>query len=105
MATTRIIKHHISKGDTIAASLKYRLDYGKNPNKTQSGELVLAYECDHETAGAEFMLSKAKHLAITGRTQKEDADVLCYQIRQSFKPGEVDAETAVDSQLVLFLYG
>jgi hypothetical protein len=41
------------------------------------------------------MLSKAKYKSITGREQKKDADVLCYQIRQSFQPGEVDHATAL----------
>jgi len=94
MATTRIIKHHVSKGQTIAASLADRFDYGQNPEKTDGGELILSYECDHETADAEFALSKAQYLSITGREQKRDADVLCYQIRQSFKPGEVTPEQA-----------
>ena len=47
------------------------------------------------TADNEFLLSKAKYKAITGREQKKDEDVLCYQIRQSFVRGEVDAETAL----------
>ena len=94
MATTRLIKHHISKGESIAVSLSDRLGYGNNPEKTDGGQLICSYECDHETADAEFMLSKAKYLAITGRTQKQDADVLCYQIRQSFKPGEITPEQA-----------
>lgn len=46
------------------------------------------------TADAEFLLSKAKYKAITGREQRRDADVLCYQIRQSFKPGEITPEEA-----------
>ena len=93
-ATTRLIVHHISKGETIARSLKGRFDYGQNPDKTQGGELISAYECDHLTADAEFLLAKAKYKAITGREQKRDADVLCYQIRQSFKPGEITPEEA-----------
>ena len=40
-------------------------------------------------------MAKAKYKAITGREQKKDVDVLCYQIRQSFRRGEVDAETAL----------
>ena len=40
------------------------------------------------------MLAKARYKAITGREQRRDADVLCYQIRQSFKPGEITAEEA-----------
>jgi len=95
VATTYFKTHHISKGETIAQSLKDRFDYGRNPDKTQDGELVRAYECDHKTAEEEFTLAKSQYLAITGRTQKKDADILCYQIRQSFKRGEVDAETAL----------
>ena len=93
-ATTRLITHHISKGETVAQSLKDRFDYGQNPEKTQGGELISAYECDHRTADAEFLLAKAKYKAVTGREQKRDADVLCYQIRQSFRPGEITPEEA-----------
>ena len=53
--------HHISKGETIAQSMKDRFDYGQNPEKTQGGELISAYECDHRTADAEFLLAKAKY--------------------------------------------
>ena len=93
-ATTYLKTHHISKGETIAASLKDRFDYGKNPEKTEGGELISSYECDHMTADAEFLLTKARYKAVTGREQKRDADVLCYQIRQSFKPGEITPEEA-----------
>nr|WP_330367026.1 relaxase/mobilization nuclease domain-containing protein [Enterocloster clostridioformis] len=89
-----MITHHISKGETIGQSLKDRLDYGKNPEKTQGGELISAYECDHQTADAEFLLSKAKYKAVTGREQKREVEVLCYQIRQSFAPGEITPEEA-----------
>lgn len=41
MATTRLITHHISKGETIVQSLTDRFDYGQNPDKTQQGELIL----------------------------------------------------------------
>ena len=93
-ATTYFKKHKISKGETVAQSLKERFDYGQNPNKTQGGELISSYECDYMTADAEFLLSKAKYKAATGREQRRDADVLCYQIRQSFKPGEITPEEA-----------
>jgi hypothetical protein len=39
-------------------------------------------------------VSKAKYKTITGREQKKDADILCYQIRQSFIPGEITPEEA-----------
>ena len=93
-ATTRLITHHISKGESVAQSLKDRFDYGQNPEKTGGGELISSYACDHQTADAEFLLSKAKYKAATGREQRRDADVLCYQIRQSFRPGEITPEEA-----------
>ena len=61
----------ISKGETVAQSLKDRFDYGQNPEKTQGGELISAYECDHRTADAEFLLAKAKypHILAAGAGQ------------------------------------
>ena len=94
MATTRLITHHISKGETIAQSLADRFDYGQNPDKTEHGEWISAYQCDPETADAEFLLSKAQYKSITGREQKKDADILCYQIRQAFVPSEITPEEA-----------
>ena len=44
------------------------------------------------TADEEFMLSKRQYELATGRRQKND--VIAYQIRQSFKPGEITAEEA-----------
>ena len=93
-ATTYFKKHKISKGETVAQSLKERFDYGQNPDKTQGGGLISSYECDYMTADAEFLLSKAKYKAATGREQRRESDVLCYQIRQSFKPGEITPEEA-----------
>ena len=95
MATTRLIKRHVSKGKSITQSLTDSFNYGQNPLKTRNGELVTAYMCDPKTAVAEFMLSKAKYKAITGREQKKDENVLYYQIRQSFKQGEIDHDTAL----------
>ena len=43
---------------------------------------------------AEFLLAKASYKAITGREQKKEDDILCYQIRQSFLPGEVTPKEA-----------
>ena len=95
MATTYLKAHHISRGETIAQSMRDRFDYGQNPDKTEQGELIMAYECDPRTADAEFLLTKARYKVITGREQKRDADVLCYQIRQSFPPGEIDHREAL----------
>lgn len=92
MAATRLIALHINKGKTIAQCLADRTDYEQNPEKTEKGELVTGYECDPMTADEEFLLSKSQYEHITGRSQKHD--VIAYQIRQSFKPGEVTAEEA-----------
>lgn len=94
MATTRLIIRHVGKGETIAQSLADGINYGKNPDKTQDGELISAYMCDPETADAEFLLSKAQYKSITGREQKKEDDILYYQVRQSFAPGEITSEAA-----------
>ena len=92
MAVTRLIAMHVGKGDTLAKSLKARTDYAQNPEKTEKGDLVSAYECDPMTCDEEFLLSKRQYQQYTGREQTND--VIAYQIRQSFKPGEVTAEEA-----------
>jgi len=92
IATTRIIAMHQNKGKTIAQCLAERTDYAKNSEKTNNEELISAYECDPHTADAEFLFSKRQYSTITGREQKRD--VIAYQIRQSFKPGEVTPEEA-----------
>ena len=92
MAATRLIALHKNKGKSVAACLKSRTDYAQNPDKTQQGELVSSYECSPLTVDEEFMLSKRQYELVTGRRQK--SDVIAYQIRQSFKPGEITAEEA-----------
>ena len=92
LAATRLIALHKNKGKSVAACLKSRTDYAQNPDKTNKGELVSSYECSPLTADEEFMLSKRQYELSTGRRQKND--VIAYQIRQSFKPGEITAEEA-----------
>ena len=92
MAATRLIALHINKGKSVAQCLRDRTDYAQNPEKTEKGELVTAYECDPMTADQEFLLAKRQYEHITGRRHKRD--VIAYQIRQSFKPGEVTPEAA-----------
>ena len=92
LAATRLIALHKNKGKSVAACLKSRMDYAQNPDKTQQGELVSSYECSPLTVDEEFMLSKRQYELMTGRRQKND--VIAYQIRQSFKPGEITAEEA-----------
>ena len=92
MAATRLIALHIGKGKNMAKALNARLDYSQNPDKTDGGELISSYECTPETAAEEFLLSKKKYYELTGRTQQND--VIAYQIRQAFKPGEIMPEEA-----------
>jgi hypothetical protein len=93
MATTWIKTLHVNKGKTIAQTLADRTDYAENFDKTNHGEFISSYECDPRTADEEFLLAKREYEYITGRDQGS-RNVLAYHIRQSFKPGEVDAETA-----------
>ena len=92
MAATRLIPLHKNKGKSVAACLKDRTDYAQNPDKTAQGELVSSYACSPLTVDEEFMLTKRLYERSTGRIQK--SDVIAYQVRQSFKPGEVTPEEA-----------
>ena len=92
MATTRLITIHISKGKSAGGSFAGRLDYACNPDKTEDGQLVTGFACDPMTAANEFELMRRTYLNITGRHR--DGEVIAYQLRQSFKPGEVTPEEA-----------
>lgn len=92
MAATRLIALHINKGKSVAQCLADRTDYSQNAEKANNGEFISSYECASKTADEEFLLSKRQYQHITGRQQKHD--VIAYQIRQSFKPGEITPEEA-----------
>ena len=92
LAATRLIALHQHKGKSIAACLKDRTNYAQNPDKTEKGELVSSYQCSPLTVDEEFMLTKKLYEQATGRSQK--SNIIAYQIRQSFRPGEITAEEA-----------
>lgn len=92
MAATRLIALHQNKGKSVAKSLGDRTDYAKNPEKTEKGELVTSYACDPMTVDEEFLLQKRQYSHITGKSPRHD--IIAYQIRQSFKPGEIAPEEA-----------
>ena len=73
--------------------LKERTDYAKNDEKTEAGQFVSSYECDPSTVDLESEITKNQYAVNTGRNPKEK-DVIAYQIRQSFKPGETTPEEA-----------
>lgn len=54
MAISKIKPRHASEGRSIAAVLKDRLDYDKNPEKTKGGLLVSSYQCSADTAWQEL---------------------------------------------------
>ena len=93
MATTRLMPLHSGKGRTVAEALGRVTDYVENPEKTNGGDLVTAYQCNLSIADQEFLFSKRQYAAITGRERK-DNDVIAYHLRQSFKPGEITSELA-----------
>ena len=92
MAATRLIPLHTNKGKSAAASLKERLDYSQDPEKTEDGKLISSYACDPRLAWEEFMLEQNRYL--TAHRSLKEKNVIAYQIRQSFKPGEVSPEEA-----------
>lgn len=87
MAATRLIPLHMNKGRSIAKSLADRTDYAEDGEKTDDGRYISSYECDPKTVDEEFMLTKQKYAQTVGRDSSRN--VIAYQLRQSFKPGEV----------------
>lgn len=92
MAATRLIALHVNRDKGVSASMHERIDYAHNPEKTENGTLISSYECQPETAAEEFLLSRRQYQETTGREYK--GDIIAYQIRQSFKPGEITPEDA-----------
>ncbi len=92
MAATRLIPIHVNKGKTIAQCLSERTDYYENEKKTENGKYISSYECDPKSSDKEFLLAKQKYLHVHGFNNR--SNVIAYQIRQSFKPGEVTPEEA-----------
>jgi hypothetical protein len=95
MATTYMRAVHRSNSGSIAATLKTTIDYDKNPDKTNGGVLVFGYECAPQLAANEFLLSKSRYEEITGRNQGKNG-VVGYQLRQSFAPGEITPQEALE---------
>ena len=92
MAATKLIAMHQNIGRSIMQCLKDRTDYAKNGEKTEDGKYISSYQCHPEFVDLEFAEQKKKYLRNTWRQPK--GDVIAYQIRQSFKPGEITPEEA-----------
>jgi hypothetical protein len=92
MAATKLIAMHQNKGRSVMQCLKDRTDYAMNGDKTEDEKYISSYQCNPELVDLEFAQAKKEYLHKTWRQPK--GDVLAYQIRQSFKPGEITPEEA-----------
>ncbi len=92
MATTRIIPMHINQDKTIAQCMKIRVDYVINPDKTENGTLISTFACTSQSADHEFVLARNEYISRVGK--RLGNEVIAYQLRQSFKPGEITPEEA-----------
>ena len=93
MATTWIKPLKVGKNKKMSSVISDIIDYVKNPEKTDDGKLISSFACDSRVADEQFLMTKRDYNHITNRKQGK-REVIAYHIRQSFKPGEVDAETA-----------
>ena len=92
MSATRLIALHVNKSKGASVSMHERIEYSQNPEKMEDGELIMAYACHPGTAAGEFLLARRQYQEITGREYR--GDIIAYQIRQSFRPGEITPEDA-----------
>ena len=74
----------------IKVTVKKALDYITNPDKTDEKLLVSSFGCSPETADLEFAMTRE----ISRKNGMDKGNNLAFHLIQSFKPGEVDAETA-----------
>ena len=95
MAATWLRPLHVRKDRTILKSISGRTSYAMQEAKTEGGLLVRGYACDPRTADEEFMLAKREYEKNTGRDNGKK-NVIAYHLRQSFKPGEVTKEEALE---------
>ena len=74
----------------IKVTDKKALDYITNPDKTDEKLLVSSFGCSPETADLEFSMTRE----MAKKNGMDKGNNLAFHLIQSFKPGEVDAETA-----------
>ena len=92
MAATRLMALHVTKGKDLATCLGERLDYCEDELKTEQKKYITTYGCDVETASEEFLLSHKLYHDRVRELRKNE--IIAFQIRQSFKPGEITPEKA-----------
>ncbi len=85
---------HASTKHPPPQTIRDRIAYAVNPAKTDHGQLVIAYGCDPATAAAEMLLTKREYELQNGPERAKPSNILLYQIRQAFAPGEITPEKA-----------
>jgi len=94
MATTRLILMHANAKHPPPQTIRDRIAYAVNPAKTDHDQWVIGYGCDPATAAAEMLLTKREYELQNEPERAKPSNILLYQIRQAFAPGEITPEKA-----------
>ena len=92
MAATMLIPLHHVNSKSVAECLKRSIDYVRDSRKTEDEKYVSTYGCDPKSIEEKFLLSRKIYEDNVRKPHKKD--VIAYQIRQAFKPGEITPEKA-----------
>lgn len=102
MAATWIQPIHTASSKSVIRTYEDSINYILNPVKTEGGRYVYGYNTAPETVADAFSLSRQAYASKTGRhlsgrnSKGDDKEVLMYHLRQSFVPGEVTPEQAME---------
>ena len=92
MAATMLIPLHHVRSKSVAECLKRSIDYVRDSRKTEDEKYVSTYGCDPKSIEEQFLLSRKIYEDNVRKPHKKD--IIAYQIRQAFKPGEISPEKA-----------
>ena len=95
MATTWLKPLKVRRDRSVLKSLTGRTSYAMNELKTDGGLLIKGYACDPHTVDEEFLLTKREYEHNTGRNNGLK-NVIAYHFRQSFRPGEITPDEALE---------
>lgn len=92
MAATMLIPLHHVKSKSVRECLDRSINYVRDSRKTEDEKYVSTYGCDPNSVTEQFLLSRKLYEDNVRKPHKND--VIAYQIRQAFKPGEITPERA-----------
>ena len=84
----------MSANHSAKASVGRAIDYIVDEEKTEGGKLVLCSDCTAENAAEHFL--SIKEMYDINAVREYENPILAYSIRQSFAPGEVTPEQALE---------